>query len=223
MKPQITDPTLRAIDEIITSSCSSKKKQDTKIERHSESLFLTEEGTGAKVKKVEIDKIPEHYVAFKLDACGALSNILSKAKNNKGFNKGSDAILFLNLKGGEYNEKHRLYDKKVILICDLKSEYISGFDKQMKSSRAFIGYLKSITKEFFPEIDDFDKYTENIIPILFSLKAPKKKSRTRRKTERYVLEDSSNFSDLRYLKCPCPDKHSKFRLERIIEDGLSRA
>ncbi len=106
------------------------------------SFYIKETDKLAKCKRIEFLKFEseETTFAFELDSkhirCAGSHKISPYFENNKGLDKGNDAIIFTKVKGENY-----------IFICELK-DGAAGYISQFKSSSCFVEYLKSILKTF---------------------------------------------------------------------------
>lgn len=107
-----------------------------------DSFYIKESDKLAKCKRIELLNFESEDTTFgfELDCkkikCRGIHKISSYFENNKGLDKGNDAIIFTTLK-----------DKHYVFICELKDGG-KGFISQFKSSSCFVDYLKSILKRF---------------------------------------------------------------------------
>ncbi len=125
------------------------------------SFYIKETDKLAKCKRIELLKFESEDITFgfELDSkhvkCAGSHKLSPYFENNKGLDKGNDAVIFTTIK-----------EQKYIFICELK-DGATGYISQFKSSSCFVEYLKSILNTFHNiKVDDFIvKY------IVFSTKA----------------------------------------------------
>jgi hypothetical protein len=111
-------------------------KSQIKTYNTSENSFIIKENDKlAKCKKIELLQFESENTTFgfELDTKG-IKKVSQYFENNKGLDKGNDAIIFTTLK-----------DKQYVFICELKDGG-KGYISQFKSSSCFVDYLKSILK-----------------------------------------------------------------------------
>jgi hypothetical protein len=173
-------------------------------------IIIKETQQDAKLKKVSICDFSENTIGIKMDAFGKnICNFFNHSKEN--INKGSDALLYTKCIGSLYDNSE-FFNRKFILIIDLKSNEPKGFDLQMRSTRAFTQYVKAVLTEFHPQ-NDINEY--KIICVLFSSER-KIKTYTQRKNHKYGRID--NINGVKYLNCYATGEKYTFHLKKIIED-----
>ncbi len=102
------------------------------------SIILEENKPDAKLKKLEINHLPEHFFGFKLDFYepNRISAYFAPIEN---INQGCDGILFV-----EFEEK------RYIIFCELKSSDQGKKDyfPQFQNTNCFVDFLEILLKEY---------------------------------------------------------------------------
>ena len=156
------------------------------------SFYIKENDKLAKCKKIELLKFESENTTFgfELDTKG-IKKVSQYFENNKGLDKGNDAIIFTTLNSKQY-----------IFICELKDGG-KGYLSQFKSSSCFIDYLKSILKNFY------NKNLDNtIIKYIVFSKHAQQMNVTKGK---YITTNISGF-DIYHVNC----KSGKYYIESFI-------
>lgn len=172
------------------------KNPDLKItpnSTHSNNIIIEikEDGLEAKLEKVVLTNFIEKKVfAFKMDDKNikSICNIFDDSVEF--FNKACDAIIFAEIK-----------NKKYIFICELKSDRpkFNEYEKQFKSSNAFLDYLSSLLEHFY-DIDLKEFKRKNI--LFMSGSSTRQTTGIKYKEKIYILKET---------KCNTPDETRDIR------------
>lgn len=178
----------------ILKSIIYEKAQLKNYDSSENSFYIKETDKLAKCKKVELCKFESESTTFgfELDTKG-IKKISLYFENNKGLDKGNDAIIFTTIKSQQY-----------IFICELKDGgKAKDFIPQFKSTKCFVAYIKSILKTFYEK--DIDNI---IIKYLVFSKVAKKLVNTGGK---YMATKQNGF-EIFHINC---DK-GKYYIESFI-------
>lgn len=127
-----------------------------KSESSNFSVIIKEDDPSSKIQKLYLKGFNRVF-AFKMDSAkiNCICNIFDR--NDEFVNKGCDAIIISEIDNNLY-----------IFVCELKSDNVKGYTKQIKNGHAFIEYLKYLLEKCYEPRSNLKPY--KIINILLTTK-----------------------------------------------------
>lgn len=156
------------MSKLLTDTLKSLLHEDTYISHKEKEITIFETDADTKLKSVTITGFDKIHFALKLDH--HTQKFLGKLfKNVAHIRCVCDAIVFC-----EAEVMSKVPKQKYILLIELKSEDTEGVPEKIKSTKAFLTYLKAILNAYY--VSAFNNFKDYEIVSILLHKKPQKKT-----------------------------------------------